>query len=253
MLFRSSSALFLGLDSFLQQLPVMLFTLVGGVLADRRDRRRTLLGSQYVQMGTAIALALLVYFDVVTIAHILLLSFITGLAQAFGGPAYQSLLPQLVGPKELTNAVALNSIQVNIARVLGPLIFAATLSAVSIFGISSVAFPGAAEGVKQAGKTGQVLVTGLSTPNPMKAYVKEGVVKTVRQQILVRAIITESIGSTNADKAGEIGAANGHCLHLHRQRVQVRSERYAQRLGKRPQTAKIDIDIVDLEIGRAHV
>ena len=133
----SSSALFLGLDSFLQQLPVMLFTLVGGVLADRRDRRRTLLGSQYVQMGTAIALALLVYFDVVTIAHILLLSFITGLAQAFGGPAYQSLLPQLVGPKELTNAVALNSIQVNIARVLGPLIFAATLSAVSIFGISS--------------------------------------------------------------------------------------------------------------------
>ncbi len=48
-----------------------------------------------------------------------------------------------------------------------------------IFGISSVAFPGAAEGVKQAGKTGQVLVTGLSTPNPMKGYIKDGVVKTV--------------------------------------------------------------------------
>jgi len=48
-----------------------------------------------------------------------------------------------------------------------------------IFGISSVAFPGAAEGVKQAGKTGTVLVTGLSTPNPMKGYVKDGVVKTV--------------------------------------------------------------------------
>jgi ABC-type sugar transport system substrate-binding protein len=48
-----------------------------------------------------------------------------------------------------------------------------------LFGISSVAFPGAAEGVKQAGKAGKVLVTGLSTPNPMKSYVKDGVVKTV--------------------------------------------------------------------------
>jgi MFS family permease len=124
----TGSAFFLGLDSFLQQLPIMLFTLVGGVLADRRDRRRTLLGSQYVQMATATVLALLVYFDVVTITYILILSFTTGLAQAFGGPAYQSLVPSLVDKKDLPNAVALNSIQFNIARVLGPLLFAATLS-----------------------------------------------------------------------------------------------------------------------------
>ena len=124
----TGSAFFLGLDSFLQQLPIMLFTLVGGVLADRRDRRRTLLGSQYVQMATATVLALLVYFDIVTISYILILSFTTGLAQAFGGPAYQSLVPSLVDKKDLPNAVALNSIQFNIARVLGPLLFAATLS-----------------------------------------------------------------------------------------------------------------------------
>jgi len=124
----TGSAFFLGLDSFLQQLPIMLFTLVGGVLADRRDRRRTLLGSQYVQMATATVLALLVYFDVVTITYILILSFTTGLAQAFGGPAYQSLVPSLVDKKDLPNAVALNSIQFNIARVLGPLLFATTLS-----------------------------------------------------------------------------------------------------------------------------
>jgi MFS family permease len=124
----TGSAFFLGLDSFLQQLPIMLFTLVGGVLADRRDRRRTLLGSQYVQMATATVLALLVYFDLVTITYILMLSFMTGLAQAFGGPAYQSLVPSLVDKKDLPNAVALNSIQFNIARVLGPLLFEATLS-----------------------------------------------------------------------------------------------------------------------------
>ncbi len=124
----TGSAFFLGLDSFLQQLPIMLFMLVGGVLADRSDRRRTLLGSQYVQMATAATLALLVYLDVVTIWHILGLSFVTGLAQAFGGPAYQSLVPSLVAKKDLPNAVALNSIQFNIARVLGPLLFAGTLT-----------------------------------------------------------------------------------------------------------------------------
>jgi len=125
----TDSPFFLGLDAFLQQLPIMLFTLIGGVLADRYDRRRTLLASQYVQMSTSAALALLMYFHAVQIWHILLLSFITGLAQAFGGPAYQSLVPTLVAKKDLPNAVALNSIQFNVARVIGPTLFGATLVA----------------------------------------------------------------------------------------------------------------------------
>ena len=124
----TGSAFYLGLDAFLQQLPIMLFTLIGGVLADRRDRRQTLLASQYVQMSTATILAVLVFSDGVRIWHILVLSFMTGVAQSFGGPAYQSLIPSLVETKDLPNAVALNSIQVNIARVLGPLAFAATLA-----------------------------------------------------------------------------------------------------------------------------
>ncbi len=122
------SAFFLGLDAFLQQLPIILFSLVGGVLADRRDRRRTLIASQYVQMATSATLAALMYFHVVQVWHILTLSFVTGIAQSFGGPAYQSLIPSLVDKKDLPNAVALNSIQFNVARVLGPLLFAATLS-----------------------------------------------------------------------------------------------------------------------------
>ena len=72
----TGSAFFLGLDAFLQQLPIMLFTLIGGVLADRHDRRRTLLASQYMQMATAATLALLVYFGLVEIWHILVLSFV---------------------------------------------------------------------------------------------------------------------------------------------------------------------------------
>ena len=58
-----SSPFFLGLDAFLQQLPIILFSLIGGVFADRYDRRRTLLLSQYVQMGTSASLALLMYLD----------------------------------------------------------------------------------------------------------------------------------------------------------------------------------------------
>jgi MFS family permease len=125
----TNSAFFLGLDAFLQQLPIILFTLIGGVFADRYDRRRTLLTSQYIQMATSGTLALLLYLHVVQVWHILVLSSVTGLAQAFGGPAYQSLIPSLVDKKDLPNAVALNSIQFNVARVLGPLLFAATLDA----------------------------------------------------------------------------------------------------------------------------
>jgi MFS family permease len=124
----TGSAFYLGLDAFLQQLPIILFTLIGGVFADRYDKRKTLLMSQYIQMATSGTLAVLMYLHVVQVWHILALSFVTGLAQSFGGPAYQSLLPMLVDKKDLPNAVALNSIQFNLARVLGPLLFAATLA-----------------------------------------------------------------------------------------------------------------------------
>jgi MFS family permease len=124
----NSSPFYLGLDAFLQQLPIILFSLIGGVFADRYDRRRTLLVSQCIQMGTSATLAILMYLQVVQIWHVLTLSFVTGLAQSFGGPAYQSLIPSLVDKKDLPNAVALNSIQFNVARVLGPMAFALTLS-----------------------------------------------------------------------------------------------------------------------------
>ena len=130
----TNSTFFLGLDAFLQQLPIIMLSLIGGVFADRYDRRRTLMASQYLQMSTSGVLAVLMYFQVVQVWHILLLSFVTGIAQAFGGPAYQSLIPSLVDKKDLPNAVALNSIQFNVARVIGPLLFAATLAVFRKYG-----------------------------------------------------------------------------------------------------------------------
>lgn len=139
----ASSAFFLGLDSFLGELPILLFTLVGGVVADRYDRRRLLLTSQYVQMTAAFILAALVYANVVHIWHVLALSVLTGLAQAFGGPAYQSLLPSLVSKEHVPNAIAFNSIQFNLARVIGPLIAGVALAVfgmVACFGLNGLSF-----------------------------------------------------------------------------------------------------------------
>src|SRR5438128_6006591 len=92
--------------------------------------------SQVIQMSTSGALALLTYFRAVQTWQILALSFISGCAQTFGGPAYQALIPSLVDKKDLPNAVALNSIQFNVARVLGPLAFAGTIAAFARWGFS---------------------------------------------------------------------------------------------------------------------
>jgi MFS family permease len=126
------SNFYLGLDSFLGQLPIILFMLIGGVVADRHDRRRLLTGSQLVQAFAALSLALLVATGHVTIALIFLLSFTAGCGQAFGGPAYQAMIPSLVPRRDLPNAIALNSTQFNLSRVLGPMAGGAVLAAVGV-------------------------------------------------------------------------------------------------------------------------
>ena len=78
------------------------------------------------------ALAALVFRGEVHIGHVLALSFTTGFAQAFGGPAYQAMVPSLVHKKDLPNAIALNSIQFNLARVIGPIVAGVTLAAFGI-------------------------------------------------------------------------------------------------------------------------
>ena len=116
----TESSFYLALDDFLAQLPILLLMLIGGVVADRYDRRRLLTWSQYVQALSAFSLAALVITGQVAIWHILALSVLTGCAQAFGGPAYQSMIPSLVPRRDLQNAIALNSTQFNLSRVLGP-------------------------------------------------------------------------------------------------------------------------------------
>ncbi len=139
----SNSPFLLGLDAFLGEIPIFLFSLVGGVVADRMDRRTLLIGGQSVQMACAFLLAGLFAFEVVRVWHILCLSFVVGLAQAFGGPAYAALIPTLVRPKDLPNAIAMNSIQFNLARVIGPMLGGlalTTLGAAWCFALNGLSF-----------------------------------------------------------------------------------------------------------------
>jgi MFS family permease len=139
----TGSAFYLGLDMFVGNVPLLLFTLIGGVTADRYDRRHMLMASQILQMVCALILTALVFTETVRLPYILVLSFTTGLAQAFGGPAFQSLIPALVPRRTLPNAVALNSIQFNLAQSVGPLIGGlvfTTLGLVACFGINSASF-----------------------------------------------------------------------------------------------------------------
>ena len=139
----TKDAFYLGLDLFLGQLPIMLFSLVGGVFADRLDRRQMLLWSQYIQMVCAFVLAILFFTHVVQVWHILTLSFIVGLGQSFGGPAYSALLPTLVDAEDLSNAIAMNSIQFNLARIVGPTLGGlayTALGATWCFGLNGISY-----------------------------------------------------------------------------------------------------------------
>ena len=139
----TDAAFYLGVDAFAGNVPLLLFTLLGGVVADRYDRRYLLMGSQILQMCCALTLTALVWTDTVTIPSILALSFTAGTAQAFGGPSFQSLIPSLVPRKTLPNAIALNSIQFNLAQSVGPLIgglILATLGLVGCFGLNGLSF-----------------------------------------------------------------------------------------------------------------
>ncbi|MGA2905182.1 MAG: MFS transporter [Candidatus Korobacteraceae bacterium] len=139
----SHSAFLLALDQFLGGIPIFLFSLIGGVVADRIERHKVLLLSQYIQMGSASVLTILVATGLVHVWHILCLSFISGFAQAFGGPAYSALIPTLVDRDDMPNAIALNSIQFNLAVTIGPALAGQALAKLGetwCFGLNALSF-----------------------------------------------------------------------------------------------------------------
>ena len=115
-----SSGVALGITTGLQFLPVLLFGLYGGVLADRYDKRRLLLGAQAAMAVLALVLAVLDLTGSVQLWHVYALAFGLGLASAVDTPARQAFVSEMVGPDDLPNAVSLNSATFNSARIVGP-------------------------------------------------------------------------------------------------------------------------------------
>jgi MFS family permease len=114
-------------------LPMFLFCFFAGILADRFDRRRYIIGCQFWMMGVAAALAVLAYFGQLTAWNLLLLSFCMGLGNAMNAPAWHAVVPEIVSGPLLRPAIALNSAGFNLARTIGPVIGQILLGLVGVF------------------------------------------------------------------------------------------------------------------------
>jgi MFS family permease len=116
----TNSAFWLGVVGFAGSIPFLLFSLFGGVIADRVNKRRLLLVTQTIMMLLAFLLAGLAWFKIVTVWEVAAIAFCNGVAMSMNAPSYQALVPRLVQREDLTNAIALNSAQFNMSRILGP-------------------------------------------------------------------------------------------------------------------------------------
>jgi predicted MFS family arabinose efflux permease len=133
----------LGVRAFAADAPLLTFMLLGGAMADRVDRRRILLTSQVLQLLFAATLGVLYALDRLGIAAILTVAFLTGLAQSQSAPTYQAVLTSLVPRAVIPSAVALNSLQFNLSRAIGPVIAGLLLAlagAGACFGVNAVSF-----------------------------------------------------------------------------------------------------------------
>ena len=119
-LLLTNSPFWLGLDAFMATAPGFIFTLVGGVFADLIDRRRLLLITQVVAGAAALGLATLVLTNAINRWLVLCFSFVTGCCMALASPSFLAMTYDLVGREDLPNAIAMNSTQFQLARVVGP-------------------------------------------------------------------------------------------------------------------------------------
>ncbi|MES1255291.1 MAG: MFS transporter, partial [Acidobacteriota bacterium] len=124
-----SSAL-LGLSAFISQVPLFLFSTIGGTVADRFDRHRIIVITQAVSMVLPLTLAALTFTGAVRVWHVVALGACLGLVNAFDVPARQAFIVEMVGREDLMNAIALNSSMVNGARVVGPAVAGLVIAAV---------------------------------------------------------------------------------------------------------------------------
>ena len=130
----TNSAFLLGVVGFLNSIPLLLFSLFGGVMADRMNKRNILIFTQTAFMLLAFLLAFLTHTKLITPAQIMGIAVLNGVVMAFDAPSRQSMVVELVGKAHLPNAIALNSVAFNSSRVIGPAIAAVLVSTIGMAG-----------------------------------------------------------------------------------------------------------------------
>jgi len=126
----TDSPFLLGFVGFASSIPSLFLMLPGGVVADHFDRRRVVSASQWAQALSALYLAVAIRTGHIGVWQIILASLVVGVAISFSAPAYQAMVVDLLDDRSrLPNAVAMNSLQFNLSRVVGPLLAGVTLSA----------------------------------------------------------------------------------------------------------------------------
>lgn len=139
----TNSSFYLGVVGALQTLPVLLFSFLGGVVADHTSKLRLLFITQASLMILALALGVLVELEVIKIWDLCLIVFLSGTVMAFDIPARQAFIVDLVGKPDLPNAIALNSTLFNATRVIGPAVAGLLIAAVGMancFFLNAVSF-----------------------------------------------------------------------------------------------------------------
>jgi MFS family permease len=130
----TDSAIYLGLVNLARWLPILIFTLVGGVVADRWERRRLMFVTQAIAMVLALVLAVLDATGLIHIWMVLVIAAGRGITMSFNQPAKQGLVSDLVPPQDLRNAIGLNSTQFNLTRIIGPAVGGLLIATVGIAG-----------------------------------------------------------------------------------------------------------------------
>ncbi|MGW6447693.1 MFS transporter [Lentzea sp. NPDC055074] len=146
----NGSPVALGFAASLQFLPVLLLSMWGGVLADRMDKRKLLLWLESALGICALALGILDVTGVVELWHVYLLCLLLGAFSAVETPVRQSFVVEMVGRDQLTNAVAINSMMFNLARIIGPAIAGVTIVAIGtgwVFLANAISFVGVVGGI----------------------------------------------------------------------------------------------------------
>jgi len=186
MLEISNSAFYLGLDGFANTIPISIFAFWGGVIADRVDRRKLLINTQWFLLCLAIALGVMAQFKLVRIWHILMFSFCTGLTQAVAWPVYQAVMGSIIPRQHLPNAIALNSVQFNLARTIGPLMGALGLH---WFGTAGCFYANAISFLAVIAAVSRVTIPAPATPGPIPKSMLHSLREGLRSMIEKRALL----------------------------------------------------------------